>query len=379
MARLVALGQLAQKGLGLNCLEAVACSSTSLLSSFQGGAAQTTQVRHFAAPHGSPPDLPPNPLQNIVPVIIKAVPATINAAVGAVKSLTSGVAGSSQVKQLVTNFGDNVIVGEMFLGLKDVDVAKWSSWLAGAGYRNQAGWAKIVDALKPKAASLTPAEVATVLEALETAGVYDKELYTSLAGVVKERFTEFETEAAAQAVSAFATFDHYDNDLFDDIADTITYANHYLAPVYLPVTVVSKVLGAYAKFAHDRTDLFVLLARAVTEDKLLALDSDVRRDTVLTLLKAFEKFEFWPDVTEGLFLVVDNSPAVFSETDTAYVKGLVSKVEALAGGALPYYKEGFKDPAHYHGPAFGDYNLWVFRNSLLPSYYSPTAVKAWKQ
>ncbi len=62
-------------------------------------------------------------------------------------------------------------------------------------------------------------------------------------------------------MSAFADNGHYSAELFDDIADSITYANHYLAPVKVATTEVSAALAAYAKFKHERADLFLTLAR----------------------------------------------------------------------------------------------------------------------
>lgn len=62
-------------------------------------------------------------------------------------------------------------------------------------------------------------------------------------------------------LKAFADNDHFSVSLFDDIADSITYCNHYLAPVKLPTPALVDALSAYAKFRHDRGDLFVTLCR----------------------------------------------------------------------------------------------------------------------
>ena len=64
-----------------------------------------------------------------------------------------------------------------------------------------------------------------------------------------------------QIVKSFSDNGHYDAQLFDDIADSITYCNHYLAPVKVPTDQVVNALTAYAKFGHDRGDLFVSLTR----------------------------------------------------------------------------------------------------------------------
>ncbi len=65
----------------------------------------------------------------------------------------------------------------------------------------------------------------------------------------------------AQILSALADFGHYEPMLFDDIGDSIAYANHYLAPIRAPVGEVAKALATYAKHGHERADLFVVLAR----------------------------------------------------------------------------------------------------------------------
>lgn len=36
------------------------------------------------------------------------------------------------------------------------------------------------------------------------------------------------------------------------------------------------------------------------------------------------------------------------------------------GGKLAWLDGGFRDPDHFHGQAFGSYNLWVTRDELLP-------------
>jgi hypothetical protein len=38
-------------------------------------------------------------------------------------------------------------------------------------------------------------------------------------------------------------------------------------------------------------------------------------------------------------------------------------------GSLPWLDGGFKDAEHFHGDAFGDYQLWVMRDELIPQYY----------
>ena len=35
-------------------------------------------------------------------------------------------------------------------------------------------------------------------------------------------------------------------------------------------------------------------------------------------------------------------------------------------GKLLWLDGGFRDPDHFHGHAFGSYNLWVARDELVP-------------
>lgn len=38
-------------------------------------------------------------------------------------------------------------------------------------------------------------------------------------------------------------------------------------------------------------------------------------------------------------------------------------------GSLPWLDGGYKDWEHFHGAPFGDYQLWVMRDELIPQYY----------
>lgn len=150
---------------------------------------------------------------------------------------------------------------------------------------------------------------------------------------------------------------------------------------YVASLLYTGVFAAYAKYHHDRADLFVMLSRAVTEDRVLALESDAQVAAVTSkLLKAFDTFGFYPDATEGLFVVADvRRPDAFSPAEKAEIAGYVAKVEALAGGTLSWYRGGYADPEHFHGAAFSNYNLWVARDELYGQTYKPSDVKAWKQ
>lgn len=350
------------------------CSAS---SNAQGLApASAAAARHLSSAH--PPAAPAGdktPLQTYMPMLIGAFPAVYNAAKGAATGLVGGVLHSGAAKSAVTAFADNALVSGAFLDLKDLDLAQWSAWLAAGGYTSQAGWAKIAEAAREQVGAMTPAEAAALGEALHAVGVYDKELFASIAALVKDRFMEFETRGLVKLVPAFADNDAYEEALFDDIADGITYCNHFFAPMHCDVQDVAAVFKAFAKYGHDRADLFVALSRGLLESRLKELDDKQLASTLMDLLAAFDRFGFWPDATEGLFVVAEQRAAALGEADRARVAGYVAKVEALAG-ALPYYRGGHKDPDHFAGPGWGQYNLYCMRDELVPQYYKPTDIRA---
>jgi hypothetical protein len=147
----------------------------------------------------------------------------------------------------------------------------------------------------------------------------------------------------------------------------------------------------------------------------------------MDLLASFDRFGFWPDATEGIFVVADQRATAFSEAEKSQIAAMVAKVEGLAG-ALPYYRcvrggssrvcgcfgcraaagigvgqgvravlgidgrsppappslpppprEGHKDPGHFHGPGWGEYNLYVMRDELVPQYYKPSDIRVLRQ
>lgn len=53
-------------------------------------------------------------------------------------------------------------------------------------------------------------------------------------------------------------------------------------------------------------------------------------------------------------------------------------MRAAAGGKLSWVDGGYAEE-HYHGAAWGDYNLWVARDELFPQYYRPSDVKVLRQ
>lgn len=92
---------------------------------------------------------------------------------------------------------------------------------------------------------------------------YDKDLFTGVAANVSANFMKYETEQLLKVLGAFLEFQHYDQAAYDDIADSITYCNHYLAPIKASPVDIANAFAAYAKFEHERGDLFISLARFV--------------------------------------------------------------------------------------------------------------------
>lgn len=62
------------------------------------------------------------------------------------------------------------------------------------------------------------------------------------------RFTEFETAGLAKLLPAYASHDYFDQQLWDDVADSIAYCNHYLAPSRIPISDLAALFAAYAKY-----------------------------------------------------------------------------------------------------------------------------------
>lgn len=95
-----------------------------------------------------------------------------------------------------------------------------------------------------------------------------------VAHLSQEKFTEFDTPGLAKLIHAYARNDHFDEELYDDIADSITYCNHYLAPITISPVDIANVFSAYAKYDVNRGDLFVLLARCVWERRLREISDE---------------------------------------------------------------------------------------------------------
>ncbi|GBF92246.1 hypothetical protein Rsub_05329 [Raphidocelis subcapitata] len=301
----------------------------------QLGGATAAAARGMAG-HGAPPAVVPNPLQQIVPPIIKGIKAGVDGIKNGIPAAAAAIVGSGAARSAVAYFADNVLLSGTFADARDLDLPKWAAWLAANGYENKEGWAKIVAAVRERLPSLTAADVSALAPALHSQGLYSKDVFEGFAAVIKSKFAEFETPA-----------------LLPDIARTF---------------------AAYAKFGRDRADLFIPLARAVHEDRLRALEDPELRATVVGLLAAFSKLHFWPDCTEALFVIADQRPAAFQGADNAVIQEAIARMRAATGGSLPWYEGGFKDWEHFHGRPFGDYNLWVVRDELYGQTYRPSDI-----
>jgi hypothetical protein len=331
--------------------------------------------RHFAAASGPKPEVVPNPLQAVVPPIIAAISATVRGVQKGVPAAYDAALTSGAAKGAVAFFADRVLLSGTYLAAEHLDLPKWASFLARGGYADRAGWGKIVEAVRPAAekGDLTAEEAEVLISSLHAADVYDKALFGALAAVLKQKFTEATTEGLCAAIDALASNGHFDAQLWDDAADSIVYCNHYLAATKVPVATIASVFAAYAKYGCDRADLFVSLARSVDEDRLRALPDAELGKIASSLLGSFKKLDFWPDVTEALVLAGKTRAGV--SVDAGLAEHAAKKLAAGGGAGSAWLEGGYKDPEHFHGRAFGEYNMYVLRDELMPKYYSPAAAR----
>jgi len=337
-------------------------------------------TRCFAA--GAPPEVIPNPLQQIVPPIISTVKVGYGALEAGAKAAADAVLRGSATQKTIAYFADKVLLSGTFVDPSDLDIAKWAGWLADNGYTNGQGWAAISKAVAGRlaAGTLSAAEVEVLVHALQSTGNYDRDLFQGFANIVKARFTEFETPGLCRLVAAFAENDHFDQDLWDDVADSIAYCNHYFAPLTVSLAEIAGVFAAYAKYRCDRGDLFIPLARAIFEDRLKALEDKEFAKVVGSLLSSFKSLEFWPDCTEAILVEAKLRPAgTLSPSDQSLTAEVEAKLRSYTGGPLPWFDGGYKDEEHFHGNPFGQYNLWVARDDLFPQYYKPSDIKVLKE
>jgi hypothetical protein len=221
-------------------------------------------------------------------------------------------------------------------------------------------------------------QVTDLVTGLHAVHCYDKALYEGVAANISSNFTKFETVQLLAIVKAFSDSDHFSATLFDDIADSITYCNHYLAPVKVPTPAVTDALAAYAKFGHDRGDLFVTLARGISEVGLGKLSSEARAKCVATGLSALSSLKFYPEQVDALLYYTKSQPSAFSADELKLADAVTAAVEAQTGGSLQTYEPSEEDATHWYGhhtAAPSAYELYVFRESLVPTSYSPEALR----
>lgn len=354
-------------------------SSTANATS-QAGAALPQLVRHMGgAPSGHAPE---TPLSKVMPPLVALPRQVVSTALGLTCKLVSGAAQSGAVKSAVTSFADQVLMKEQFVKLGELDVAYWSFWLSTSGYTSQAGFKRLAAAAVPRVASMEPQQVADLVVGFHKAAHYDRALFDAVAENVAANFTKFETHQLLPMLNAFAEFNHYSPALFDDIGDSIAYCNHYLAPMKAPTCQVAKALGAYAKFSHERADVFVTLARGISEVGLGELSAEARRNAVVTALRALKKFNFYPEQVDALLYYTESESSAYSADELSDAAAVKAAAEAQAGGKLAVYTPNAEeDAAHWyahqsHGPAAGaGAQLYALRDNLVPKSYSPAGFR----
>ncbi|PNW80982.1 hypothetical protein CHLRE_07g338050v5 [Chlamydomonas reinhardtii] len=341
-------------------------------------AAQTAFTRQFGAPAGSH-DHPTTPLSPIMPGIVAIPRQVISTAASLTGKAVAGAATSSTIRDLVTSFAEKAIISESIVKVDEVDVPFWAYWLSTAGYNSPAGFKKFAEAVKPKVAGLEPQQVTDLVVAFHKVNYFDKDLFAAVAANISANFTKYETEQLLQVLSAFVEFGFYDATAYDDIADSITYCNHYLAPVRACPSQLASAFAAFAKYEHERGDLFVALARGFSELSLAKLGAEERKGTVLKALRAFHRFNFWPDATEALLHAAKGLEGSLSADEAKEVEKYQKLLEDAAGGEFKVFKEGDDvDGVHWYGhhtQAPTGYSLYVFREALVPKQYSPASMR----
>lgn len=324
---------------------------------------------------------PESPLSKIMPPIV-AIP---RQAVGTAFSLTGkllvGAATSGAVKSVVSSFADKVVIEEAIVKIQDLDPSYWAYWLAAAGYTSQAGFKKLADAAKAKVYSFNEDQITNLVTGLHSVHYYDKDLFEGVAHNISHNFTKYDTTQLLKILKAYSDFGHFNAQLFDDIADSITYCNHYLAPIKAPTDEVVAGIAAYAKFGHERADLLVTLARGISEVGLSKLDATTRRNTVVSGLQSLSTLGFYPEQVDALLYYTKTQASEYSADELKVADNVTAAVEAQAGGSLELYTPSDEDATHWYGhhnPVPDHYELYVFRQSLVPESYSPASVKAKK-
>lgn len=344
----------------------------SALTAGCAAAASQLQLRAgFAA--GTPPEIKPNPLQQIVPPIIKGIKATVD-------GVSAGLSGASQflregpaTRGALHYFADKFLLSGTYVDADSIDAPKWAAMLAETGYDSKEGWNVLMTQLRANVDKLSPAEVEALIPALNSVGRYEKELFLKMAEIVKAKFTEFETPGLCKILPVYASHDHFDMALWDDVADSITYCNHYMAASNAHLVDVAATFAAFTKYEMDRGDMFVALARNIHEDKINALSDDDLKKVVGSLLSSFKALKFYPDCTQALLVAGRLKPHVFGPAENALMAEVETELRSF-GTSMAWLDGGYKDWEHFHGGAFGDYQMWTMRDELIPQYYKPSDV-----
>jgi hypothetical protein len=325
---------------------------------------------------------PETPLSKFMPAIAAAPRQAFNSIVGLAGMAVVGAATSGPIKSAVSSFADHLVVQESIVNIEDLDPSYWAYWLSVTGYGNQAGFKKLAEAAKAKVGSFSAEQITNLVTGLYSVKYYDKDLFEGISKNISENFTKFETDQLLKIVKAFADNNHFTVPLFDDIADSITYCNHYLAPIKVPTSEVVAALAAYAKFNHDRGDLFVTLTRGISEVGLSKLDAKARRDAVASGLQALSTLEFYPSQTDALLYFTKTEPEQYSAEELKVAEKVTAAIEAQTGGKLQTYVYSHDEDAthwyghHQHAPS--QYELYIFRDSLVPDSYSPASMRSKK-
>lgn len=338
-----------------------------------GSATQREAVRAMSSAH------PETALSKFMPAVAGAPRLAFDTAVSLTGKLIVGAATSGPIKSLVTSFADKVVIEEALVKIEDLDPSYWAYWLSATGYTSQAGFKKLADAAKAKASAFSPEQVTNLITGLTSVRYYDKDLYEGLASNISANFTKFDTFQLLTILKSYASAGHYSAQLFDDIADSITYCNHYLAPVKASTEDVIAAIAAYAKFSHERADLLVTLARGISEVGLSKLSPEARHDAVVSGVRSLSALDFYPEQIDALLYYATTNPEAYSADELKDVEKVKATVEAQAGGSLQtYVQNDNEDAVHWYGhhqTPPSQYELYVFRESLVPATYSPLEMR----
>lgn len=343
-------------------------------------------VRSFASPgHGHVEAVgEPTPLQKVMPVVVKLPRKVAGVVASGLGSAALALGHSSPIQSALSWVAETFIVSERFLPLKDVDVAKWSYFFSYFGYRDHAAFKKYAAALKPQFAALSPEQVCAVARGFYLAKYNDQEILDLIADHIKTNFAKWETETVVPTAAVLAKLGYKDRELFDAVADCIVYCNsQYATGYFVDLADLADVLNAYATFDFERADLYDAVFTNLDEFWIQQFGDEEIRYSVLTMLKALEKWQFFPKRMVDLLVMHKLKPSAFTPED-------VKEIERLAEVASVYmdmhfYEEGYKDLDHrlLHDEAEAkkhpqSWNLYVFRDSLVPKTYSPVSIRALK-